>query len=40
MGDRSAGSPSMPVVDVARRKHAERGGFDVRLWLDGVDPAL
>ena len=27
------------IVDVARRKRAERGGFDMRLWLDGVDPA-
>jgi predicted house-cleaning noncanonical NTP pyrophosphatase (MazG superfamily) len=27
------------IVDVARRKRAERGGFDMRLWLDGVGPA-
>ena len=27
------------IVDVARSKRAERGGFDMRLWLDGVDPA-
>ncbi|AEV71518.1 hypothetical protein MycrhN_0888 [Mycolicibacterium rhodesiae NBB3] len=26
------------IVDVARRKRMERGGFDMRLWLDGVDP--
>ncbi len=26
------------VVDVARRKRAKRGGFDMRLWLNGVDP--
>ena len=25
------------IVDVARRKREERGGFDMRLWLDGVD---
>ena len=27
------------IVDVARRKRAERGGFDMRLRLDGVGPA-
>ena len=26
------------IVEVARRKRAQRGGFDMRLWLDGVDP--
>jgi len=26
------------IVNVARRKRMERGGFDMRLWLDGVDP--
>ena len=26
------------IVDVAQRKRAETGGFDMRLWLDGVDP--
>ena len=26
------------IVDIARRKRAERGGFDMRLWLNGVDP--
>lgn len=26
------------IVDVARRKRMEWGGFDMRLWLDGVDP--
>ena len=26
------------IVDIARRKREERGGFDMRLWLDGVDP--
>jgi predicted house-cleaning noncanonical NTP pyrophosphatase (MazG superfamily) len=25
------------VLDAARRKRAERGGFSRRLWLDGVD---
>ena len=24
------------IVDVARRKREQRGGFDMRLWLDGV----
>jgi predicted house-cleaning noncanonical NTP pyrophosphatase (MazG superfamily) len=27
------------IVEVARRKRAERGGFDMRLWLDRIDPA-
>ena len=27
------------IVDVARRKREQRGGFDMRLWLDGVDEA-
>ena len=27
------------IVDVARRKRGERGGFDMRLWLDGSEPA-
>ena len=27
------------IVGVARSKRAERGGFDMRLWLDGVDAA-
>jgi predicted house-cleaning noncanonical NTP pyrophosphatase (MazG superfamily) len=26
------------IIDVARRKRAERGGFDMRLSLNGVDP--
>lgn len=26
------------IVGIARRKRMERGGFDMRLWLDGVDP--
>jgi len=26
------------IVDAARRKRAETGGFGMRLWLDGVDP--
>lgn len=26
------------IVDVAQRKRAEKGGFDMRLRLDGVDP--
>ena len=26
------------IVDIARVKRDERGGFDLRLWLDGVDP--
>ncbi len=26
------------IVDVARRKRVKRGGFDMRLWLNGVDP--
>lgn len=26
------------IVHVARRKREERGGFAMRLWLDGVDP--
>ena len=26
------------IVDAARRKRAEKGGFGMRLWLDGVDP--
>jgi hypothetical protein len=26
------------IVEVARRKRAERGGFDMRLWLDRIDP--
>ena len=25
------------IVDVARKKRAERGGFDMRLWLVGID---
>jgi hypothetical protein len=24
------------IVNVARRKRATRGGFDLRLWLNGV----
>ena len=27
------------IVGVARSKRDERGGFDMRLWLDGVDAA-
>lgn len=27
------------IVDVARQKREERGGFDMRLWLDGIDAA-
>ncbi|OBK56807.1 phosphoribosyl-ATP pyrophosphohydrolase [Mycobacterium kubicae] len=26
------------IVEIARVKRDERGGFDLRLWLDGVDP--
>lgn len=26
------------IVGIARRKRMERGGFDMRLWLDGIDP--
>ena len=26
------------IVDVAGKKRAERGGFDMRLWLESVDP--
>lgn len=26
------------IVGVAGRKRAKRGGFDMRLWLNGVDP--
>ncbi|KZS70225.1 phosphoribosyl-ATP pyrophosphohydrolase [Mycobacterium kansasii] len=26
------------IADTAQRKRAEKGGFDMRLWLDGVDP--
>jgi predicted house-cleaning noncanonical NTP pyrophosphatase (MazG superfamily) len=26
------------IVEVARRKRAERGGFDMRLYLNGIDP--
>jgi hypothetical protein len=25
------------IVDVTQRKHAERGGFEMRLRLDGAD---
>jgi predicted house-cleaning noncanonical NTP pyrophosphatase (MazG superfamily) len=25
------------ILDAARRKRAENGGFDMQLWLDGVD---
>ena len=25
------------IIDVARKKRAERGGFAMRLWFDGVD---
>jgi predicted house-cleaning noncanonical NTP pyrophosphatase (MazG superfamily) len=28
------------IFDVARSKRAERGGFDTRLRLDGIDPAV
>ena len=27
------------IDEAARRKRAERGGFGMRLWLDGVDPS-
>ena len=27
------------IVAVAHRKRAQRGGFKMRLWLDGVDAA-
>ena len=26
------------IVAVARQKGEERGGFHMRLWLDGIDP--
>ena len=26
------------IVDAARHKRAEKGGFGMRLWLDGVQP--
>ncbi len=26
------------IVGVARRKRVERGGFDMRQWLDRIDP--
>ncbi|WP_322861214.1 nucleoside triphosphate pyrophosphohydrolase [Mycobacterium europaeum] len=26
------------IVDAARQKRAEKGGFGMRLWLDGVEP--
>lgn len=26
------------IFHVAERKRAERGGFGMRLWLDGIDP--
>lgn len=26
------------IIGVARRKRVERGGFDMRIWLDDVDP--
>jgi predicted house-cleaning noncanonical NTP pyrophosphatase (MazG superfamily) len=32
------GAPLANIVDIARVKRDERGGFDLRLWLDGVDP--
>lgn len=25
------------ILEAARAKRAQRGGFDMRLWLDGVD---
>ena len=25
------------IVDVARRKRAQRGGFEMQIWLEGVD---
>jgi predicted house-cleaning noncanonical NTP pyrophosphatase (MazG superfamily) len=32
------GAALATIVDIARDKRDERGGFDLRLWLDGVDP--
>ncbi|MBE1548125.1 hypothetical protein GGC64_002133 [Mycobacterium sp. OAS707] len=32
------GAALATIVDIARVKRDERGGFDLRLWLDGVDP--
>lgn len=26
------------ILDVLQRKREQRGGFGMRLWLDGVDP--
>lgn len=26
------------ILDAAHRKRAQKGGFGMRLWLDGVDP--
>jgi predicted house-cleaning noncanonical NTP pyrophosphatase (MazG superfamily) len=27
------------IIEIARRKRQDRGGFDKRLWLEGVDTA-
>jgi predicted house-cleaning noncanonical NTP pyrophosphatase (MazG superfamily) len=32
------GADLATIVDIARAKRDERGSFDLRLWLDGVDP--
>ena len=31
------GADLATIVDIARVKRDERGGFDLRLWLEGVD---
>lgn len=32
------GAALATIVQIARVKRDERGGFDLRLWLDDVDP--
>ncbi|KUI09921.1 phosphoribosyl-ATP pyrophosphohydrolase [Mycolicibacterium acapulense] len=32
------GADLATIGDIAQAKRHERGGFDLRLWLDGVDP--
>jgi predicted house-cleaning noncanonical NTP pyrophosphatase (MazG superfamily) len=32
------GAALATIVEIGRVKRDERGGFDLRLWLDGVDP--